>query len=243
MMQDSIRVGTRVYKNGGYTDPSFVGYEPIIIMTKGASPWWELSPYFLKSDEGVIMENEWQFSKVYKVSPKNTEKNSYNGRISWSQEEEIHVDDKGNLTDAYFKWRERGFKHQEWVRYPPGRKNMKLCVGSYRVGEPRLLTYLESRLKVYCPLYISQVRKQLKYQKIIQKLKEGKKILIIEVDGPRQNDLEYYKQKYNVGDDFIVNSTMIANSSNLAIMLQDPMNPFGHGYAFAWSLLIDFGLV
>lgn len=236
-----IRVGRRVYQGKNFVDPKFEGYEPIYVLAKG-SEYWMLSPYFLTDDNGVIMENNYQFSKIYRISPKNTERNSYTGKITWQQDEEVHVDDKGNLTPAFFKWRERGFKHNTWVRYPPGKKNMHLCIGSYWPGEPKLLTYVEARIKIYSKLYIDQVRKKKEYQQLIEKIKSGKKILIIEVDGPHGEDLNYYKEKYKVDDNFIQNNTMIATPENLTIMLHDTKYAYGHAYCLAWALLIDFGI-
>jgi len=239
---DQIRVGRRIYKGRNYIDTEVPGYEPINVLAKG-SEYWELSPYFLKSKDGVIMENEYQFSKVYRVSPANDDiNNSYTGKVTYSQKEEIHVDEKGFLTPEYFAWRERGFKHPEWVRYPPGRKNMHLCIGAYLPGEPKLLDYVEARIKIYAKLYIEQVQEHPKYQELVNKLKAGKKLLIREVDGPIETDLQYYKDKYGVGDDFIEKNSMIANPKNIAIMLYDSKNKWGHCYALAWALLLTFGV-
>jgi len=74
------------------------------------------------------------------------------------------------------------------------------------------------------------------FQKLIEKLKKGKNILIIEVDGPDQLLLPYYKQKYGVGDDFIKNGITEATDKNLNIFLNDPMRPFGHGFTIAMIL-------
>lgn len=74
-------------------------------------------------------------------------------------------------------------------------------------------------------------------KKLKKWLQEGKNLLIIEVDGPHQESLDYYKEKYNVDDDFIVNSTMLATKENLEIMLNDTKHPFGHMYCLAACLL------
>jgi hypothetical protein len=67
----SIRVGT--IKNN--KKPSFDGFKSILVLTK-SSPYGELGPYVLKDEDGKIMENIWQFSKVYKQIPKTTQRYS-----------------------------------------------------------------------------------------------------------------------------------------------------------------------
>jgi hypothetical protein len=64
-------------------------------------------------------------------------------------------------------------------------------------------------------------------------------LLIVEWDGPHQESMEYYKEKYNVTDDFIVDSTMNATTENIDLMLNDEKHPFGHGYCLASALLAD----
>ena len=53
-----IRVGRRKYARGGYTDPSFPGFTPIICLTKSTA-YGSLSPYVIKDEKGRIMENVW----------------------------------------------------------------------------------------------------------------------------------------------------------------------------------------
>ena len=62
----------------------------------------------------------------------------------------------------------------------------------------------------------------------------------MEVDGPHQESLSYYKTMYGVPDDFIIGNTMLCTQSNLDLMLNDPKHNFGHGYCLAWSLLEDY---
>jgi len=54
---------------------------------------------------------------------------------------------------------------------------------------------------------------------------------------PHQESMDYYKQTYNVSDDFIENGTMLATEENLMLMMVDPKHPFGHGYCLAMALL------
>ena len=68
-------------------------------------------------------------------------------------------------------------------------------------------------------------------------LKKGKNLLIIEVDVCKQEDLEYYKEKYGVKSDFIENDTLLVNEESVKIALNDPKTPFGHSWCLAVALL------
>jgi hypothetical protein len=96
--------------------------------------------------------------------------------------------------------------------------------------------YIESRKALYLPKYIECLENQPKFVKLQKMLERKENLLIIEVDGPHQEDLEYYKSKYEVDENFIENNTMLATEENLKIMLNDAKHPFGHGYCLAWAL-------
>lgn len=49
------------------------------------------------------------------------------------------------------------------------------------------------------------------------------------MDGPHQESLEYYREEYGVGDDFIEHNSIEVNLENMKLMLNDPKHPFGHG--------------
>ena len=68
---------------------------------------------------------------------------------------------------------------------------------------------------------------------MVQRHAAGENLLIIEVDGPHQESLEYYKETYGVGDDFIIDNTIIANQENLDLMINDTKHAYGHGYVLA----------
>jgi hypothetical protein len=243
-----IRVGRRQYsKNGSFTDPSFEGFTPIIVMTYSYKDWYELSPYALKNNKDQILENIWQFSKVYKNVPNYTAFYSrYNKKIIWTHNAETHIDNNGNLTDKYWKWRSKGMNTSNAIRYPVGFKHRHECV--YAIEEEKTdyskiskkLNYIESRKKIYVPLYISLAKKQSKFTKL-KKMLNDNNLLIIEVDGPHEESMNYYKQKYNVSDNFITDSTILVNKKNMNILLNDKKHAFGHGYCLGMALLnIDY---
>ena len=239
-----IRVGRRVYnKNGTYIDPYYDGFTPILCLTK-STEYGDLGPYVLQDDKGRIMENIWQFSKVYEKVDNTKESYSryHKDKIIWSHPEEIHVDNNGNLTKEYFVWRKKGMENKYAVRYPVGFNNMSKCL--YALAEDKngniineKLDYIQARKKIYVPLYKEMVIKRPLFWKLIERLKKGENLLIIEVDGPHQEALDYYKQTYGVNDNFIENGTSLAIPETLNIFLNDTKFPYGHGYCLASALL------
>lgn len=246
----TIRVGRCKYTGGNRKDPSFPNFTRIVVMMKSHSEWASLSPYELKDDKGRIMENIWQFAKVYPKVPKSTQKYSrYNPTVIWNHPAETHLSDfnpktkSGEITDEYRVWREKGMNTKYAIRYPVGYNHRHKCVyalaenedGSLNTDEK--LNYIESRKRIYLPVYCDLVKKCEKFRELRERLENGENILIAEVDGPHQESLEYYKEKYGVGDDFIEKDTMIVNEENIQIMLNDDKHPFGHGYCLAMALL------
>lgn len=231
----SIRVGTIKYNKGQKVFPKYKDYAKVEVMT-ASTTFGELSPFQLKDENGNIFENVWQFAKVYQYVPRTVCRYSrWNDTITWDHPEEIHVDEKGELTLEYWEWRKKGCENKYALRYPVGFHHRRKCLYAMWNGEK--LDYIQSRKKIYVPEYIRLVKKELKYKHLKRLIDEGTNLLIVEVDGPRQESLQYYKDKYGVGDDFIVNNTIEANEDNLSIMLEDEKHPFGHGYCLAMALL------
>ncbi len=229
-----IRVGSIVDGK----KPAYEGYQKIICMTK-SSPYGELGPYCLKTDEGYLFENYWQFSKCYETVPASTQRYSqWDPTIIWNYPEEKHMkDDK--LLPEYWQWRRKGMECQYPVRYPIGRTKTHLCRGTI-IGTPDTyenINYVEARKKVYLQEYCRLVKNQAKFKKLEGFLQKGKNLLIIEVDGPRQRSMKYYKSKYDVPDDWIENETLLVNEKNMNILINDTRERFGHGFCLAISLL------
>jgi len=234
--QGKVRVGKRIYSGSGFTDPSFTGYKPIICLTK-STPYGSLGPYELKDEKNRIMENIWQGSKVYGKVPKIVAPYSrFNSKIIWDHPAETHVNKTGKLTKEYFEWRKKLMDNPWPVRYPVGLNYRHKCLYSID-DDGNKLNYIEARKKIYVPLYSKLVKSQKQFKDLVARLNKGENLLIIEVDGPHQESLNYYKEKYDVGEKFIIKDTILVNKKNMDIMLNDPTHPFGHGYCLGMSLL------
>lgn len=237
-MPGQIRVGRITYKDGDKILPSYPEYENILVLTK-SSPYGELGPYVLKNNKGQIMENIWQFSKLYEKVPRSIQRYSqYDSKIIWDHPEEVHYLNE-EVTDEYWAWREKGFNCKYPVRYPVGFKNRHKCIcslGEREDGDFDMLDYIEARKRIYLPVYTELVKNEKKFHKLKRMLKTHN-LLIVEVDGPHQESLEYYKKKYGVEDNFIDRDSIHVTRENMDIMLNDEKHPFGHGYCLAMALL------
>lgn len=238
-----IRVGTIKYTNGKVM-PKFPGFTDIIVLTK-SSPYGDLGPYVLKNDEGMIMENIWQFGKIYRRVPKSVQPYSqYDDTIVWNWPEEQHVDDKDNILPAYWNWRQEGMMCKYAIRYPVGKGHASKCLGYLHYDKDeqgdvsmKLLDYIQARKEVYFKVYVDLVKRERKFKQLQERLSKGENLLIIEVDGPIQASMQYYKETYGVPDNWIEKDTILVNEDNMRILLNDPKHPFGHGYCLAMALL------
>ncbi len=258
MQMGEVRVGRCLYNNGKRYDPTYPGFTPIVVLTK-SSKYGSLGPYVLKDSKGRIFENIWQAMKCYADVPTSQQTYSqYDHRVIWDHPSEQHVietPDGYQLLDAYYAWREKLMACPYPVRYPVGYSHRHKCLFALaeipdvgQLGNNIVtkqpgdiidytpLDYIEARKKIYYSLYSNLVKKEKQFRELQQRLQHGENLLIIEVDGPHEESLEYYKNKYHVGDDFIENNTILANKVNLDIMLNDTLHPFGHGYCLAASL-------
>lgn len=237
--EGQIRVGVQK----GHYD----GFVKIVVMTPSNSKkWFPLSPYSMKTTDDVNFENFYQSSRVYPTVPYTKQVYSrWDHRVIWERGAEQHVVE-GHLTPFYKKWRDDLRDNRDPVRYPVGRHWRKYAL--YAIDAPRNasleeleskphLGYVEARKQIYLKTYVDLVKKIPEFFKLKEMIRKGKNILIIEVDGPHEESLDYYIERYDVDNNFIVGGTMLATSENLNIMLNDTKHSFGHGYCLAWALL------
>lgn len=228
-----IKVGTITYKDKKCIIPKIPGYRNVICTTK-SSTYGSIGPYVLQSEEGYIMENIWQFSKVYESVPNVKQYYPRSSTVIWERKEETHVVG-GVLTDEYWEWRRDGFSAEYPIRYPVGKKHRVECL--YSVDEKgNNHDYVSARKHIYFNTYKTLVQEHKRFKYLKSLLEKGKNLLIIEVDGPKE-DLSYYIENYGVEEDFIVDNTIDCTEKNMEIMLNDTKHPFGHGYCLAMCLL------
>lgn len=221
-----------------HVDPSYENFEPILCLTK-STKYGSLSPYELFDEHGCNMENIWQSHKIYETIPESTQRYSrYDSTVIWKYPKQQHMKN-GEILPEYWNWRQELMHNKYAVRYPVGYNWRHKCVGTV-IGTPEdyeIVDYITARKRVYLPIYVDLVKSKPQFQQLKQMIANGKNLLIIEVDGPHQESMDYYKSKYGVADDFIVGNTILATPENMEIMLNDPKHPFGHGYCLALALM------
>src|SRR5579872_7600407 len=89
---EAIRVGRYDWKNK--TTPKTKGYKTILIHVKDP-----LSPYIIKNNKGQIMENYYQYSKMYPlVEEQDQKEHRYSNKSGWKWPREKHYE-KEIVTD------------------------------------------------------------------------------------------------------------------------------------------------
>jgi len=237
-----------------YFTPEFNGYSSIIVMVKkhnNDEQYGDISPYYIKVQvpgfpNGVIHENYWQFLKVYNsVEPIESTFSLKDTRIAWKHEGCIQLDEDNNITPAWNDWRLRGFASNNYIRFPVGSNPKKRASCQFAltlntdgsVNTDNKLDYVQSRKQTYVTKYCENVKNHNLFLELKQRLLNGENLLIIEPDGPHQESLLYYKNKYNVNNDFIINHTVDVTIENMQILINDTKHAFGHGYCLAMELL------
>lgn len=215
-----IRVGKYDYKTK--IQPTTESFTNVLIHTTQS-----LSPYVMKDENNVIMENYWQFSKIWKKYYKiRTPVSTFNvAETRWSYYDFDNLDNG----EEYMKWRNAGFSHNKWVRYPNGHKHHNECVGSM-TEDGRILNYIDARKEIYYKKYKEIATTLPAFKKLYNRTEN---IQINEVDGP-----SYYNEyPYNL----VVNNSIEITPEILTALINNPRQAFGHGYALAACLLnMDF---
>jgi len=154
----------------------------------------------MQGNRAKLFENYWQFSKMWPTAG--------HCRVSGN-----------NLCAPSAKWREfraRGFASDKPKRRPLPKKQYGFPKFSYYNEEPQ--GYVESRKRIYVPLYYYLIRDLPVIAAIREQLVRGEKLMIVDNDGPPR-DL------YPHG--------MEMTERNWRKMIDDPSVPFGHGYVVA----------
>jgi hypothetical protein len=149
-----LRVGRYEYKTK--TQAKTDGFTNVLIHTTGS-----LSPYEMEDKDGCIMENYWQFSKVWDEVPEVHQVVSryHANQVRWSHPSQVHLKN-GRLTPEYWAWRAKGRHHNKWVRYPVNCAKHAETNGSV-IGtdeEYELVGYIEARKRICYPKYAEIAR-------------------------------------------------------------------------------------
>ncbi len=200
----------------GVPYPTDTEYLNVAAWSRGASPWNDLSPFRIKTDNGCLFENYWQAHKVWQNVTKQSTKN-------WSWPAETH----GEPNEAWDKWHEALKKHTEPVRRPNGR-----AIPLYAWFESEQLDVVQARKRIYIPVLQKLYRAHPTYQKLLEVVRDGQNICILEPDG-------CHHSQYSQGRD--VNMEMLIEWQDRTQQEHDENRyfPYGHGYVIALTLFQD----
>ena len=229
-------------------------FETINVLKWNNSKWKNLCPYLLKTDGnekcvndgGILFENFYQGCKVYDIVYLNEVYPSrfYIGNdkyLWWKFEPKNEMGDKlieeNKINyELYYNWRNSLWKCKNPIRYPNKihrRKDTQFALCIDKEGNEKRLNYIETRKEIYAKEYIRLIKKLPEYEKLLEKLKNGKNIMICEVDVPAKN------KRGEHGKDCDENDICEMSIEKLEILMNDINEPFGHGLCLAYSLMLD----
>lgn len=235
----------------GRSYPSVPGFENIPAWSRGKGEWKELSPFFIRIPKyveketgaefhNIIFEDFYQSFKVYEKVDKQNQKD-------WKWPAEIHVDANGNPNEKWWNWHSALLKHDQAVRRPNG-KNIPLY--SYFVSEAPFsalhaekelceakfksekLGIVDARKQIYIPYLKELYLNHPVFQKLLQKVRNGINVMIIEPDGPF---LDVYPDGLEVNLPIL--QSLIEVTNYAAEGYPHKYRPYGHGYVIAMALL------
>jgi hypothetical protein len=189
---------------------------------------YEITPYYLRDENGSIFENFWQSTKIYRHVYE--QKQIFSSILTWQHPDEDHIDSEGNVLPAYWKWRYKLMFNLHPVRYPNGYDHRKDVVSAlWPTPQKRYesLTYVEARKKIYCPEYARLVQRTQAFAQLKNLISQGYFLQIMDVDVP-----EY--------EDIILQSDQ-CSSEKLVRYINNPLVPFGHSWVLS-ACLLNFDL-
>ena len=209
-----------------------------------------LHPDNLRESSGRILGNVWKFSKLYRYIPR-IKLTGMSGRLLvdiWKHPYETHFSDD-IVTKEYWEWRRKGFNLEYPLVSPIGKSSKERYIGFIPTNcnlygdvskeNVEILDSVQARKDIFNKHYSRLVKREEKFYELKKWIKNGQNLFIIDPDGPCFEDLEYYKDKYNVDDEFITsNNIAIANEENLKIFLNDELHEPGFSFYLA-ALLQD----
>jgi len=141
----------------------------VVNTTSKAANSWEthLSPFFLgpcplyDGYTAAVMENAWQFCKVYKQ----------------------HTDEYGDPTEAYWEWAKEGWTDAKPHRYPMKRG----AKPEYSLWKGEKLGYIDARKRIYAPLYAEAVQKTQGWQRLVRLYNDCDVLVLRDYDGYRHD--------------------------------------------------------
>jgi len=248
----NLRVGgvnLRPRKYASYGD-----YLQVPIISLGPAPYKDLSPFFLGPvtyrEDGEIktssnVENHFQMHKLYETVDKKrlTSGTGERREVTWQWPAQVHAirvppNTEGSYkhphgqgwwkpTKEFWAWRSYGLQHHYAVRRPNGKA---IPIGSLYDG--KLLDLIDSRKIVYEPAYRQTAYASPTFWKILKMLYEGRRLLILDLDGPK---IDLYPN--GIVADYEDLTLGVSVVSEVDPEGKTRYKPYGHAYVLCKMLL------
>jgi len=238
------RVAVAKFDHVARRSPHRDGFTPVLIHVSPKSPGGALSPFNLRDEFGHILENVWQFSKLYHDVKRQSLPLRRAGLLLWEHPAEVHADADGMPNAAYWKWRRLGMRNKYAVRYPNGYAGRRDCICAVwsrdaaanpegPLADAECLGYVQARKRIYCALYARLAVIHDEFKALLSLLAGGRDLLLVEVDGPAPG-------RAKSGPLAIVTAEQpwldICDEETVRYLLHDTSAAFGHGYVLATLL-------
>lgn len=173
-----------------------MGYVIIDTTSHAEDFWKQLSPFFLKTENGIKIENFWQYSKIYPMYFDGNSVLPETQEFTW-QNESFHVH-AYEPNPAFLNWQKSGFESIRAIRYPMGKGAKPVCALYEYNHKHYMLDYIQSRKLIYIPEYAKAVSQTYAFQLLSQMVKNGTKIALLDFDG-------YNNYDYNMSLNDVIN--------------------------------------
>jgi len=194
------------------------GWLNIAAWSRGASPWKQLSPFFIGPIDGCSnFESWWQFHKVWETVAG-----------------ERHIGDDGLPNEAWYAWQKAGYANPKAIRRPNGYEKPL-----YAWHNQQKLNVVEARKQLYIPELQRLYRAHPVYQKLLDIVRNGQSVVIIEPDGPAEDT-----RCQPLSKETLVALQDCTTCKEAALLFglssgSDHYFPYGHGYVIALTILQD----
>ena len=210
------------------------GYEQVKLERFSA-----LSPDTLKTANGQLVTNVWEFSKIYNKVPAQ-------GQTWWVHPDEVHINN-GVVDKKYWAWRQKGMDFKEPVRFPAGQSNkhkfeyiLRLTTTESDAKQAKskleyagkfyeIMNHSAARSKVLFPLYAEAVKKLKEYEELKARVDKGAKLIIYDPSA----DLSTKKN----GLKGVVSGIMDVTKENIQELLNNKDHEFSAGFCLSLCLL------
>jgi hypothetical protein len=221
MSKGKVQLGKQIHfrapKHLDKSYPRLEGYTTVSVCSGGGKLGKSLSPFSLGPvtaletcdidlPECLIFENFWQNLKVFSME----------------------LDEKNNPLPVYYSRRLKGFKDPKPHRrvYPKKILEKAKAKCEYSFWQRQKLSWVQARIKIYCPIYSELVQKTSAFKELKERKKNGENLLLIGYDGFDFNPPEDKEELLRIARKHLVDETKTVGHEFVLICLLLDIQPW-----------------